>query len=282
MAAITVKITPCLITTVGNRFEEQSVNAYMRLRSGRRHRSTHYGTVNHINTRRGKPFIYSVITYTVLAACLILIGLYGYERGWVLSFRPRLQIDVVLSGVDINGNGLDDSLDIVMGARAQIGARPKYKSAYYDGGYPPDNEGVCTDLVWRALACAGYDLKTRIDDDIRLNHDQYPRTQGKPDPNIDFRRVPNVSVFLKHAAHSLTTEVIPWNAENLAKWQAGDLVIFGQDSHIGIVSDTRTRSGVPLIIHHGAGRPRENNALGYWKDKITGHYRIELGLKTNP
>lgn len=254
----------------------------MRSRSSRRHRNTRYGTKDRINTRRAKAFVYSAITYTVLAACLILVGFYWHERGWVLSFRPRPQIDAILSGMDVNDNGLDDSLDIVTGARAQIEARPRYKSAYYDGGYPPDNEGVCTDLVWRALACAGYDLKTRIDDDIRLNHDQYPRTQGKPDPNIDFRRVPNVSVFLKRGARSLTTEVIPWDAENLTEWQAGDLVIFGQDSHIGIVSDARTRSGVPLIIHHGSGRPRENNALGHWKNRITGHYRIKFDLKTNP
>ena len=92
----------------------------------------------------------------------------------MLSLRPRLEVEQVLSGVDRNANGTDDSLDIVNGARAQVEARPVYKNAYYEGGYPPESEGVCTDLVWRALMAAGYDLKSEIDKDIALNVD-YPR-----------------------------------------------------------------------------------------------------------
>jgi uncharacterized protein YijF (DUF1287 family) len=223
-----------------------------------------------------------VLGALVIIASFVVAVSYGYRRGLVLSLRPRLEVEQVLSGVDRNANGTDDSLDIVNGARAQVEARPVYKNAYYEGGYPPESEGVCTDLVWRALMAAGYDLKSEIDKDIALNVDLYPQVQGHPDPNIDFRRVPNISFFLKRTAISLTTEVIPWDAENLKQWQPGDIVIFGQhDDHIGIVSDRRMKNGVPLVIHHGSGYPCEDNALGYWRSDITGHYRIRLKSVTD-
>lgn len=36
-----------------------------------------------------------------------------------------------------------------------------------------------------------------IDADIAENTGLYPRAQGTPDPNIDFRRVPNLRVFFE-------------------------------------------------------------------------------------
>ena len=201
---------------------------------------------------------------------------YAYKRGFLLSFRPPIQVEQILSGIDRNSNGQDDSLDILQGARAQVQARPVYKSAYYDGGYPPETEGVCTDLVWRALSEADYDLKSRIDADIAKNVEHYPRTEGRPDPNIDFRRVPNIAAFLTRNAESLTTDIIPWDRDNLVQWRPGDIVIFGRhNDHIGIVSDKRTRDGTPLVIHHGGGRPVEDNALGYWREEVSGHFRLD-------
>ena len=52
---------------------------------------------------------------------------------------------------DINKNGKSDLQDIVLGARAEVNNKTEYKDAYYSGGYPPDSEGVCADVVWRAL-----------------------------------------------------------------------------------------------------------------------------------
>ena len=68
-------------------------------------------------------------------------------------------IETILSDTDYNGNGIDDYTDIVIGARIDAKNKPKYHSAYYDLGYPPEGEGVCTDLIWRALNHAGYNLK---------------------------------------------------------------------------------------------------------------------------
>lgn len=216
-----------------------------------------------------------------LLIVVLVVGLtagarYAYRKGFLLSFRPPIQVEQILSGADRNKNGQDDSLDVLQGARAQVQARPVYRSAYYDGGYPPETEGVCTDLIWRALGEVDYDLKARIDADIAQNVKHYPRTEGRPDPNIDFRRVPNIAVFLQRNAQSLTTEVRPWDGDNLVQWQPGDIVIFGMhNDHIGIVSDKRTRDGTPLIIHHGSGRPVEDNALGYWREEVSGHFRLD-------
>lgn len=106
-------------------------------------------------------------------------------------------IQTVTSTVDYNKNGVDDYTDILLGARKDAENHPSYESAYYAGGYPPEDIGVCTDVIWRAFKNAGYSLKDMVNNDIAENTDQYLRVTGDPDPNIDFRRVPNLKVFLK-------------------------------------------------------------------------------------
>ena len=153
--------------------------------------------------------------------------------------------------------------------------KPRYKSAYYDGGYPPPDEGVCTDVIWRAFLNAGYNLKDMIDKDIRENTSDYPRVNGAPDPNIDFRRVKNLVPFFKKFATSLTTEIIPGVAENLKEWQGGDIVVFGEPvEHIAIVSDKRRNDGVPLIIHNAGPYTLENDMIQNWPSPITHHFRF--------
>ena len=178
-------------------------------------------------------------------------------------------IEAVKSDVDYNGNGVDDYTDIVDGARAEAQRKPKYHSAYYDGGYPPDDEGVCSDTVWRALKHAGYNLKDLIDADIVQNPDWYTDIEI-PDPNIDFRRVKNLKVFFDH--HYLNLAKDPYQ---IGEWMGGDLVIFG-NSHIAVVSDRRNKEGIAYLIHNAAQYNREEDALIAWDKKkgITGHYRF--------
>lgn len=102
---------------------------------------------------------------------------------------------VIKSSHDENQNGIDDYTDILLGARKDAEKHPIYKSTYYKGGYPPDSEGVCTDVIWRAFQNAGYSLKDMVDEDIKNNTSLYPRVEGKKDPNIDFRKVKNLVVF---------------------------------------------------------------------------------------
>jgi len=101
-----------------------------------------------------------------------------------------------------------------------------------------------------------------------------PRVDGNPEPNIDFRRVPNQEAFFKKYADSLTTELKPWDQENLRKWQGGDIVVFGPPcDHVGVVSDKRRADGVPLLIHNAGPYTREDNALLTWPSPLAYHFR---------
>lgn len=183
---------------------------------------------------------------------------------------PRIQVDS-----DKDGDGIKDMDDILEGARKDAANKPRYRSAYYKGGYPPDNEGVCTDVIWRALKNAGYNLKEMVDKDIQENIEDYPRVAGKPDPNIDFRRVKNLIPFFKKYALVLTTKVVPWDKDNLKKWQGGDIVVFGEPlEHIAIVSDKRREDGIPYIIHNGGPYTKENDQLLDWPSPIIYHFRF--------
>lgn len=59
-------------------------------------------------------------------------------------------IETIKSNTDFDNDGIDDYTDILQGARIEAENKPNYRSAYYSGGYPPDDEGVCTDVIWRA------------------------------------------------------------------------------------------------------------------------------------
>jgi len=178
-------------------------------------------------------------------------------------------ITTLKSEIDFDKDGIDDYTDIMLGARKDAENHPTYKSVYYSGGYPPDNEGVCTDVVWRAFKNAGYSLKDLIDEDIKNNVDKYPRVEGKPDPNIDFRRVPNLISFFSRNAISLTTDL-----NEIAEWQPGDIVTF-EKNHVGIISDKRNKNGVPYLIHNGGQKNREEDILEIYilYSEISGHFR---------
>ena len=211
----------------------------------------------------------------VVAATLVCLALIERDRLW--SWYWEATLPRVLSGADAGSNGVDDADDLVTGARRVVARAPVYKSAYYfPGGYPPEGEGVCTDLVWRAFKWAGYDLKALIDADIKAAPRAYYRVAGKPDPAIDFRRVPNQKVFFLRHAQVLSTELIPGRAENLAGWQAGDIVTFVEPDHVAILSDKRNADGVPYMIHHVEPRPREGDDLPGRYGRITGHFRLPL------
>lgn len=183
-------------------------------------------------------------------------------------YAKDFNISVVRSTKDFDNDDIDDYTDILDGALLEVINPSKYKSVYYDGGYPPDGEGVCTDVIWRALKKAGYNLKDMVDEDIKNNPEFYTRIT-KADPNIDFRRVYNLKVFFERHTTNLTKDL-----SKIKEWQPGDIVIFGT-KHIGIISDKRNSEGVPYLIHN-ANTKREEDVLKHWdkKMKITGHYRF--------
>ena len=210
-----------------------------------------------------------IFTITFLIVCIVLGAMIISNKNKQYYTEEDFNIERLISQTDYDNDGIDDYTDILEGARIEAKNKPKYKNAYYSGGYPPEDEGVCTDVIWRALKNAGYMLKDMIDEDIKNNVDKYPRVQGKPDPNIDFRRVPNLKVYFERNQISLTTDLT-----EIEKWQAGDIVIFG-NSHVGIISDKRNKTGVPYLIHNGGQPIREEDILELYNNfnPITGHYR---------
>ncbi|MCP4523462.1 MAG: DUF1287 domain-containing protein [Candidatus Gracilibacteria bacterium] len=210
----------------------------------------------------------------LLLGLICILGIYVIYTIKKKSYLSVKSIDIMS---DHDNDGVNDISDIIQGARLEVKNKTHYKSAYYAGGYPPKDEGVCTDVVWRAFESAGINLKALIDEDIKNNITSYQRVKGKPDPNIDFRRVPNLDVFLKRKAESLPITIIPGNLESVQKWQAGDIVIFDYPkSHTAIISDKRNKLGIPYLIHNAAPFPKEEDMLLYWNDnfsKIIGHYR---------
>lgn len=108
---------------------------------------------------------------------------------------------------------------LVESAKKQIGVVKKYDfdNGYYGkGGYPPEDIGVCTDVIWRAFSAMGIDLKKKIDADMRKNPKLYG---GTFDSNINFRRVKNQNIYFSRTAKKLTTTLTPYKKENLAEWQ---------------------------------------------------------------
>ena len=148
--------------------------------------------------------------WLVCGVCILVVGAVLIVLCGRLGLLPEktytaedFGIERVTSPTDCNQNGVDDYTDILLGARQDARRHPRYHSAYYAGGYPPEDEGVCTDVVWRAFAHAGYSLKDLVDADIAANIGEYPRVEGRPDPNIDFRRVKNLKVYFERNATAL-------------------------------------------------------------------------------
>ncbi len=211
----------------------------------------------------------------LIAFVIVIINFYPVAK--LYNLIPRISytgrdfgIDTVYSAVDYNNNGVDDYTDILLGARQDAKNRPKYDPAYVQGGYPADDRGVCTDVVWRAFKNAGYSLRDMVDKDIKKYPEDYPRVD-KRDNNIDFRRVVNLRVFFDKYATELTTDT-----GDIARWQPGDIVIFKDNKHIGIVSDKRTREGKTYIIHNGGQPVREEDYLK--RGEVLKHYRFDAGV----
>lgn len=165
---------------------------------------------------------------------------------------------------------------LVLDARSQIGKTLQYDPAYTQLAYPmgdvPIEKGVCTDVVIRALRQQGIDLQELIHKDMKANFSAYPKKWGlkRPDRNIDHRRVPNIATYFTRQGYAVKGDAFEKRA-----YKAGDIVTWDLNNgmvHIGIVSDKKSLTGIPLIIHNiGAGTKEENILFNF---KITGHYRL--------
>ena len=170
---------------------------------------------------------------------------------------------------------------VIAAAVAQAGRPTRYDGSYrripYPGGDVPADVGVCTDVVIRAFRAAGVDLQQRVHEDMTRAFAAYPRIWGlgRPDPNIDHRRVPNLQTYFRRQGVEAAATRDPRD------YAAGDLVTWmlpGNLPHIGLVSDRRSADGErPLIVHNiGNGPEIEDMLLAF---PITGHYRYRGGWR---
>ena len=208
-----------------------------------------------------------ILTLAIIIAIFISYILYIYNYIPHQKYSNKdFNIKTYTSRIDKDNDGVDDQTDILNNVKDYIKKQPKYKSKYYDTGYPNNKYGVCTDVVAFGLKGAGYDLMELVNEDIKNNKDLYDI--DTIDKNIDFRRVKNLKIYFERNTISLTT-----NPKKIEEWQAGDIVIFKK--HIGIVSDRRNKRGVAFVIHHANPYQRyyEEDILEYRND-IVGHYRV--------
>lgn len=222
--------------------------------------------------KKSKKSKIKILIFAILSI-LVLLLLYDFNIIPHMKYsNAKFDITPYISQYDKDLDGIDDQSDILQNAKTYVSKRPKYKSVYYNSGYPNDAYGVCTDVVGFAFLDAGYNLMNMVNSHIQNNPDLYNIEVF--DKNIEFRRVFNLKVFFDHNATSLTLDV-----NEIDEWQGGDIVIFKTtEGHIGIVSDYRNKNGVPFVIHHANPYQihYEEDILEN-RDDIIGHYRFNLG-----
>ena len=225
--------------------------------------------------RMKKKIIIFLIVIGVVATGTVLV-LKKFNSRVVDEGNPfvnKVEVPDEYSRADRNNNGIPDPIDISNNLEKQLNSNTKYVDAYYVGGYPPEDEGVCTDVIWRAFSSIDINLKDLVDKDINKNIDDYWRIEDKADPHIDFRRVPNLMVFFDKYCETLTEEVLPGDVENLKKWQPGDIILFLEPyQHVGMITSERDSDGVPFVVHNS--RPSiKKGKLSWFSDYELYHYR---------
>ena len=157
-----------------------------------------------------------IIVGFLITIVIIIITIYIllYNKIYIKNYYTNedFNIENYISDTDKDGDGIDDQTDILENVRKYISTKPKYKSKYYNTGYPDDEYGVCTDVIAFGLLGAGYNLMELVNEDIIKNPNDYNITNI--DKNIDFRRVRNLKIYLDRNAITLTTDI-----NDIDKWQ---------------------------------------------------------------
>lgn len=192
-------------------------------------------------------------------------------------------------GSDLDGDGIDDLLDITRGARKAVLNGDAYQSAYvtlpYPGGDVPRTMGVCTDVIVRALRNAGVDLQKEVHLDIVRRPAAYPWVK-RPDTSIDHRRVRNMMPLFESRWQSHSTEARMVQSESGASsqdwsdFQAGDVVFLDTfpdrpgTEHVGIVSEKKTAEGRPLVVNNWTDGYKTSDMDLLTFVRVTKRYRI--------
>ena len=89
-----------------------------------------------------KRIIISIVTIVVILIILYILQIIPHKK----YDNSYFGIEQYISNVDKDNDNIDDQTDILLNVKKYVRKRPKYKSKYYDTGYPNDEYGVCTDV----------------------------------------------------------------------------------------------------------------------------------------
>lgn len=177
-----------------------------------------------------------------------------------LYFAIALTFSVCVSAVPASAQ-----VSLVEAARERVGKTliydPRYVPLSYPGGDVPEERGVCSDVIIRSYRSAyNYDFQQSVHEDIASAFGTYPANWGltKPDKHIDHRRVPNLEAYLvrQGAQIDMGSHGDDFHAGDVVTWRVG-----GRLPHIGIISDWRSQSGTPLVIHNMGWGTQEEDIL---------------------
>ncbi|MEM6625670.1 MAG: DUF1287 domain-containing protein [Pseudomonadota bacterium] len=166
-------------------------------------------------------------------------------------------------------------LKLAHAAEARLSKRVVYDPAYialdYPGGDPPDDRGVCTDVVVRAYRGVGVDLQRSVHEDMTDHFSDYPAFWGlsRPDANIDHRRVPNLETYFSRQGALLGANV---PEDDL---QPGDIVSWRVDRlpHIAVASSRRGGAGRVRFVHNIGAGPQLDACYDAWPRTGVFRYR---------
>lgn len=93
-----------------------------------------------------KRLVFIIIGIIIILITVLLLYLYNSTLHKQYT-NADFKIETYVSNIDKDDDGIDDQTDILNNVRNYISKNPKYKSKYYETGYPNDEYGVCTDVV---------------------------------------------------------------------------------------------------------------------------------------
>lgn len=129
----------------------------------------------------------------------------------------------------------------------------------YPGGDPGYQQGVCTDVIVRALRCIDIDLQELIHNDLKANREYYnKRYRIKAiDNNIDHRRTQNIESYFTRLGAKIDVPNSPQN------YKIGDILFWDLAAgHVGIVAGKLNQAdGHSLVVHNIGGGPTYDDYL---------------------
>tara|TARA_R110002153_G_scaffold122010_5_gene267788 strand:- start:1301 stop:2038 length:738 start_codon:yes stop_codon:yes gene_type:complete len=205
----------------------------------------------------------SIMILSMLPLCLVACDWYPTEEQWGAYVDEVIESEVDLSKVDSTYTSGEKA---AAHAYKQTVQNTVYDGSWvnigYPGGDPGYQQGVCTDVVIRALRFIDIDLQELIYKDMQVAHDEYNKRYRtkKLDNNIDHRRTQNIQTFLTRMGAKVKTY------KNLRdSYQPGDIVFWDiAAGHTGIVSNEMAPNGYYKVIHNIGGGAQKEELLSNW------------------